>query len=596
MLKCRWMLPLACSLGFAFCGQPAASGQNATGKLNANDVSFLWPLPTKPDDVKQLIAADSTVGEVSSTLWPNDVFQQVIAKVPGVAPVGEEKLKVRFPPDAQIEKLNTWKVAGIRIDPSAPGCDSRLITAVGSTPQVRLILQPVTIGQSGVRVHDFAAHLAFDFTKSRVSQSPTGQVIPAVPDTDAFRTIVAELVALKQALHEKGISTEVAMGVHPGFSDSNVGLTERIRKLLVNHLRPERLNNVAFMGVRRPEPWVLMILQRTPQGFEVVPQRVSAGSPASMFKVPKSVVPPPSPQTFGAFGVSTASLLRGTTQLDENATTDIVPGIGRAPKIGEIPDIVANPRLASVLNTDCVSCHTESSLRRTMQLPASPEFAFVPPQGFAGIRSEVVADGIWNVRNYGWGVDGGRTMPTIAMRTANEAAESAEFINREYLSAPSSPTTTLTEATDVKPVSNPLTLVVTAKSGEDYEQLKEKIRAMQELPPSANPIFQALERLGIVHDARFVFLANNQLAVITTYDDDFDRYIDLFVDEIGDVFNVILAHVKDAPAGRVQDNREAFRQFVRAHDVAPTGVMYSAYPRLRVQDIKDVKANAGAEE
>jgi len=98
--------------------------------------------------------------------------------------------------------------------------------------------------------------------------------------------------------------------------------------------------------------------------------------------------------------------------------------------------------------------------------------------------------------------------------------------------------------------------------------------------------------LRTVHFARFVFLEHNQLAVITTYDGSFEDYINEFIDAIGDVFNALLKHMKDASPIPVQQHRQAFLDFVRAHDLRAIEPFYSAYPRATVLDIHAALENA----
>ena len=150
-----------------------------------------------------------------------------------------------------------------------------------------------------------------------------------------------------------------------------------------------------------------------------------------------------------------------------------------------------------------------------------------------------------------------------------------------------------TQAPGTKPVAvqNPLTLVMTIKSDADRQALTGLLQKIQSAPPDKNPVWVALERLQTVHFARFVFLDNNQLAVITTYDGSFEDYINEFIDAIGDVFNALLAHMKDGPPRPVQQNRAALLAYVRAHDLRAIEPFYSAYPRATVLDI-----NAALEE
>ena len=146
-----------------------------------------------------------------------------------------------------------------------------------------------------------------------------------------------------------------------------------------------------------------------------------------------------------------------------------------------------------------------------------------------------------------------------------------------------------------KPVASPLTLVMNIKSPQDFVALKKKIDQMQSLPPEQNPIMVALNKLGTVHFARFVFLSERQFAVITTYDGTFEDYIDAFVNSIGKVFDSILEHIADAPPLPVEkpENRPAFLEFVRKNDLTAVPPFYSAYPSLKVLDILTLQKQRG---
>jgi hypothetical protein len=136
-----------------------------------------------------------------------------------------------------------------------------------------------------------------------------------------------------------------------------------------------------------------------------------------------------------------------------------------------------------------------------------------------------------------------------------------------------------------QPVQNPLTMVMKAKSPEDYAALQRLIAHFQSLPPEQNPVTIALNRIGTVHFARFAFLGNDQLGVITTYDGDFAVYINEFIDTIGDVFNALMVHVESAPPLPVQTYRQEFLDYVHSVDVGCVGTFYSAYPERTVLDI-----------
>lgn len=138
-----------------------------------------------------------------------------------------------------------------------------------------------------------------------------------------------------------------------------------------------------------------------------------------------------------------------------------------------------------------------------------------------------------------------------------------------------------------KAVQSPLTLVMTIRSTEDFQALNTRIQQIQSAPPEQNPIWAALDKLRIVHFARFVFLENNtKLAIITTYDGSFEDYLNEFIDEIGDIFNALLQHMDRAPPLPIQQNRSAFRDYVKANDLGGIGPFYSAYPQATVLDIQ----------
>ena len=137
---------------------------------------------------------------------------------------------------------------------------------------------------------------------------------------------------------------------------------------------------------------------------------------------------------------------------------------------------------------------------------------------------------------------------------------------------------------------NPLTLIMKIKSPADAVAVKAMPTKFLSMPRNQNPIDVALDKLAKVHFARFVFLDDDtRLAIITSYDDAFDDYINDFIDVIGDIFNALLAHMSDAPPIPVQQNRAAFLEYVRTNDLTSFGAFYSAYPTLGV---KTILANA----
>jgi hypothetical protein len=143
------------------------------------------------------------------------------------------------------------------------------------------------------------------------------------------------------------------------------------------------------------------------------------------------------------------------------------------------------------------------------------------------------------------------------------------------------------------PVARPLTLVMDIEPPDGFPKLKALIEKLQGLPPDQNPIAVALTRLATVHFARFVFIGETKLAVITTYDGSFEDYIHSFVNNIGKVFDMLLPHVQDAPPLPVEAHRDEFLAFVEKYDLKCIPPFYSAYPGLKVLDILTLEKQAG---
>lgn len=125
-------------------------------------------------------------------------------------------------------------------------------------------------------------------------------------------------------------------------------------------------------------------------------------------------------------------------------------------------------------------------------------------------------------------------------------------------------------------MTNPLTLVMPLEENVDLAKLA------QTLAGAADTIDQALTSIGTVHFARFVVFdasaANLQpssttgpfrLAVITAYDGDFDSYIQDFVNQIGGVFDALLAFTADGQSLiPVSEHVAAFTAYVAKNDAS----------------------------
>ncbi|TWU49466.1 hypothetical protein [Rubripirellula reticaptiva] len=413
-------------------------------KLDMNDVSWLWPAPQNAADLDRVLSISSIQAKDGSDVWSDDQFQDLIATIESDASkLGESQIGLRD----SFRNKQMWKIAAMRIDPTAPGGHVSIVDAFGSSPQIRLVLQPVDVSGEAVVVHDVAVHLVFDYTVADATSSRK------VPDREAFTSILRELDGLKAMSEIAGATTTgKSLGVHPGLKAEVDGLSQAVKDFLESHLASENLSAMAIMGLDRtlPEPWMFLALgkSRQPPGcfgpvpflpVQVIDFRSMSVSPPPIVNnrslIDSRFVVPVNERR----GVATAALFNRGVVLDDFAIVgtdgddEVFDGELR---YRDIADVVANPVMSHFFNTDCVSCHTET--RRRIALDLEPgTFAFRVGSQVPEIADEVLPKHDWNVRNFGWFpphrvIGGGPTVATATQRTANETAEVVSFIAEEY--------------------------------------------------------------------------------------------------------------------------------------------------------------------
>ena len=110
----------------------------------------------------------------------------------------------------------------------------------------------------------------------------------------------------------------------------------------------------------------------------------------------------------------------------------------------------------------------------------------------------------------------------------------------------------------------------------------ERIRALLEL---RNGDFSDTDKVGTVHDMRFLFLENDtKMLFATAYDGDWDPYIDDFAATIPDGLDVLFSACEGWPGIR---NPEV-KDWIAKYQIPAVG-WYVAYPDLTVRDILRLK-------
>jgi hypothetical protein len=441
----------------AAAGGAVPAQMQAIPALSADDVSWLFPAPTRAEDFAKLIAVrDLTAQDPQDPakrdlVWPYAVFQQFIALANGpAAQVSGTQTRIVLPSEAQ--SMDAWFVAGIRIDAGAPGLSSDIRGQFGQRPEIRLIIQPVTRNPDGTpSVHDIAGHLIFDFTLAPTVSAPADCLARPMADLEAFQAIVADVAALRTKLSAGQLGANrvttagVPLGVHPGLADATTEskMRQEIKSFLEKYISSQRLNAMAIAGLPadQPAPWIFLSmlnlhpgeLPALPSGGVVpVPGPTLDGQQFAEMLQPAGTIPRvvPIPHTNNLNPITCKNAAVSPTSLPIAARTGVSTADlfltlpPSADKAKEILDVIADPAKSHFFNTDCISCHTET--RRSMDL--------LKVKDIPGIDSAALPNGQWDVRNFGWSpAPKGSVQATVTRRTAAETAAVVTFINSELL-------------------------------------------------------------------------------------------------------------------------------------------------------------------
>ncbi len=431
-------------------GTPAVAPIQPNAPLSANDVSWLFPAPTRAEDFANLIAVrDVTTPDPQDPtkrhpVWSDSAFQQFLTIVNGPkAQVAGTNFQISLPPEARL--IENWFISGIRIDAGAPGLSGNIHAQYGQLPEIRLIIQPIIKGSDGSpKVLDIAAHLIFDFVVLPPDPPASPDCFPRFqPDLTAFNSIVVDVAALRTKLNNGQLSghsvstTGVPLGIHPGLADPVTANSVRNEMLsfLEKHISADRLGSMAIVGLpaNASGPWIfLSILGDRAGHFGAAhgPTLDGIQQFAEMLNLAGTsprVVPEPNtnnlnPITCKNAAVSATSLPVGQRSGFSTSAVFAAPAPSTV-KTKQILDTIADPSKSFFFNTDCVSCHTET--QRAMNL--------LNVTDIPGINRAALPNGQWNVRNFGWSPAEGPVQATVTRRTAAETAAVVTFVNSGML-------------------------------------------------------------------------------------------------------------------------------------------------------------------
>jgi hypothetical protein len=432
-------------------GATRAAQAQAVPPLSANDVSWLFPVPTRAEDFANLIAVRDITTPNSQDptkrdpVWSDAAFQQFLSIVNSAqTQVAGTRAQISLPKEAQTP--DAWFVAGVRIDAGAPGLSSDIRTQFGQLPEIRLVIQPIIKNPDGSpKVLDVAGHLIFDFVILPPELPAPSDCFPRfAPDTDAFNSVVADVAALRSKLNSGQLGSHAIstgnspLGVHPGLADPSTvnSVRNEMLSLLERHISAQRLGSMAIAGLPTPAPapWIFMSLLGDHAGHFIRAHGPTLDGDQQFAQMLNPVgtnprvVPEPhtnnlNPITCKNAAVSATSLPIAVRHGVATFAVFATPPPSTV-QSKQILDTIADPTKSFFFNTDCISCHTET--RRAMDLLKVTD---VP-----GINPAALPNGQWDIRNFGWGAAGKAGMQaTVTRRTANETAAVVSLINSGLL-------------------------------------------------------------------------------------------------------------------------------------------------------------------
>ncbi len=374
-------------------GGSGGKGDGFAERLDLNDVSILFPLPTSSVDRGQSLWLAPKPGE-GGPYFPWELVDEL------------PRLIADFP-----DTYPNAMITGLRYDPCAPreggGCDA----------QLRLVAQPVIVNGASVEMlEDTGVHLFYRL------------------DSASSRDVVRSLVALRDASTE---STSGRLRVHPGLaSTDNAAVAAAVHALVVQHCREETLfritlNTFAFdnwgfakftyangsltremLGNMQPDAVAQAWLR---QAFvDDTNDPSGAIDPAPLHELP---------------------YLLQITNYAGGAPKD--PVLAR--KAAEALVRIENPDATITDEVDCVSCHVATPGRLFAQRNGV-DFAVLPqyeaPAGYDTtlVLAPEVSGNLGNTISFGYHhMTTGALFPTISQRVINESAAIADTLTRDVL-------------------------------------------------------------------------------------------------------------------------------------------------------------------
>lgn len=361
--------------------------------LDINDASVLFPNNGKHLPVP-LLTLDQT-----SIIDPN-IFKAVQTKA--------KEIGISAPSTAAFDRPTDWSVRAFRVDPCAPEEHGKSLEPC--LYELRLIAQPTARFSAA----DSGLHLIYKIAAGK-------------PNADD--KLLEDLLALKresETLSSQSTNGE-ALGVHPilqkAVKDKRQDIPALFATFVKTHAKAAKLSKVTMMGLRSGSPtdWIFF-------GGDIIDGRwTMTPVPNLKARATHFVELNTQDETKPFKGLSIESSLA----LDNFFNATVESNNTRIDTLAQTAFALENPALSHRNNSDCISCHTATSVRLSTDY-SFPEIvdgttAMIPKgiTAFPALGTVQNHPLHWNLRAFGYfGLQ-----PTVSMRTVNEAAQAVAEIN-----------------------------------------------------------------------------------------------------------------------------------------------------------------------
>jgi hypothetical protein len=397
---CRLFFILVLALtGFLSSGKASA----LEAGLDVNDASVLFPIDGLRKPVPYL-------GLEEESLLPLKIFNELISRATAMGIAAPQTSAIALPTD--------WNIMGFRYDPCAP--EDHGLSNEPCVSELRLVAQP----RSRFTPADSAIHLLY-------------KINPGQPNADD--PLLADLLSLKQKSQAlSGLSTDGRpLGVHPLLAEALKSKNDAIPKLFGDfvrkYARSEQLIKVTMMGLRKgtPTDWIFF-------GGNVENGAWVQTSIPNVKSVADSMV---------------ELVINGATKSFKGRAID--PDLSLAPFFGgpqgDLASYIAatdkaihtleNPSLSDRNTADCISCHAATSVRLSGEFEFSAKVDGISASVPRAVTAFPAPGALpnhplnWNLRAFGYfGL-----VPTVSMRSVNEAGRAVELINKIMNRRPTGP-------------------------------------------------------------------------------------------------------------------------------------------------------------